>query len=222
MAITAVQGIAHASQDASHEITPGQSMTIDVRLQLGPAPCIIPKRPLQRRAGINGRDQAEPPAHAFSHGQLAAHTHALDARGGLRRHQRGNGREQRAIEVLLRQLQLDRRAALSFGVALGSPNDLARSLNKRRMARDIVHMHSLERLPVGRLCAGLLTEHAHKRTDVDGLDREIRVLRGRRRRQDQRRHPRQKREPRGARLHIALPSPITRRHALIWPRCIIW
>lgn len=90
------------------------------------------------------------------------------------------------------------------------------------MARDIVHMRSLERIPVGRLGTALLAQHAGKRADVDRLDGQVRVLRERRHRQDQRRHPRQKREPRGALRHIALPSPITRRHALIWPRCIIW
>ncbi|MFM7807078.1 MAG: hypothetical protein ACKPEA_04005, partial [Planctomycetota bacterium] len=46
--IAAVQGIADAAHDAANKIPPGQSMTIDVGLQLGPPCRIIPKHPLQR------------------------------------------------------------------------------------------------------------------------------------------------------------------------------
>ena len=218
----ALQRLADRAHQATQQVAAGPSMAIDLGLEPGPSLRIVPQHALERPGSIERGELAQPTTRASNHRKLPTHPHALDALRGIHRHQGRDGGEEGTIQLLLCQLQLDRWSPLALHVAFGCLDGLARSLDKRRMARDVVHMHSLERLPVGRLCAGLLAEHARKRTDVDGLDREIRVLRGRRRRQDQRRHPRQKREPRGARLHIALPSPITRRHALIWPRCIIW
>ncbi|MBM4115455.1 MAG: hypothetical protein FJ252_06250 [Phycisphaerae bacterium] len=125
ISISAVERIADAAQHAANEIPPGQPMTIDLGLQLGPPCRIIPQHPLQRRSDIDGGDTAEPTAHARYDRKLTTHAHTLDARRSIRRHQRRHGREQCAIELLLRQLQFDGGLPLACMVAFGGLDRLA-------------------------------------------------------------------------------------------------